>query len=76
MLQPAAGIDVTSKTYHVTKARRTWNRNNSHSFVLASTQIRNTADSTFLRDRERGRDMESDRGMWRKEKFVILKHPL
>jgi len=34
----------------------TWNRNNSHSFVLASTQIRNTLDSTFLRDRKRGRD--------------------
>lgn len=54
----AAGIGVTSKTYHVTKARRTWNRNNSHSLVLASTQIRNTVDPAFLYDREgRGREI-------------------
>jgi len=63
---PAAGIGVTSKTYHVTKARRTWNRNNSHSLVLASMQIRNTVDLVYLydreeREREEGTEREKER---------------
>lgn len=65
---PAAGIGVTSKTYHVTKAWCTWNRNNSHSLVLASTQIRNTADPAFQYDRE-GKERERERygneGWWK-----------